>query len=374
MKIKSKPEDFYVKEIIDLDKKKEGETFRYFLMRKKNISTIKAIKIIARKLHISKRKIYFAGEKDKNTISEQYIAIRNLNEFKEEYNFGNVYLKYVGSYDEPLRISDIEYNYFRIIIREVNEKERELFEKNIKIFDKYYFNYFDEQRFGNRYNNHIIGKYIIKRDFENAIKIFLTDYNNEKNELSIKARKYLLENWGNFKEALKLYPSFLDIERSLLTYLSKEINYRRALRYIPKRILKMFVHSYQSYLWNKLVSRYIEKNYGDKYYIETKIGKFYIIKDKEEIDKLKNKIFPLIGYDIKDKEIYKEILGEENINIEELEFKDKPSLSLLSTNRNLLSEVKELDYKINNDIIEISFILNKGSFATMYIKHLFSNF
>jgi tRNA pseudouridine13 synthase len=343
-------------------------------MRKKNISTIKAIKIIARKLHISKRKIYFAGEKDKNTISEQYIAIRNLNEFKEEYNFGNVYLKYVGSYDEPLRISDIEYNYFRIIIREVNEKERELFEKNIKIFDKYYFNYFDEQRFGNRYNNHIIGKYIIKRDFENAIKIFLTDYNNEKNELSIKARKYLLENWGNFKEALKLYPSFLDIERSLLTYLSKEINYRRALRYIPKRILKMFVHSYQSYLWNKLVSRYIEKNYGDKYYIETKIGKFYIIKDKEEIDKLKNKIFSLIGYDIKDKEIYKEILGEENINIEELEFKDKPSLSLLSTNRNLLSEVKELDYKINNDIIEISFILNKGSFATMYIKHLFSNF
>ncbi|BFI73239.1 tRNA pseudouridine synthase D [Nanoarchaeota archaeon] len=370
MKIKSKPEDFYVREIIDLDKKKEGNTYRYFLMRKRNVNTISAIKIIARKLHISKRKIYFAGEKDKNTISEQYIAIRNFNDFKEEYNFGNIYLKYIGSYDEPLKISDIKENYFKIIIRDVSSEELNLFKENINIFNKYYINYFDEQRFGNRYNNHIIGKYLIKKDYENAIKILLTDYKNEKNEKAINARKYLFENWGNFKEALKLFPNFLDIERSILLYLSKEVNYKRALKYIPKRILKMFVHSYQSYLWNKLVSEYIRKNYGEEHYIETKIGKFYIIKNN--IEKLKDVIIPTIGYDIKDKKLYEEILKEEGIRMKDLEFKDKPSLSLLSTNRKLLSEVKDLKYEIKDNIIEVEFKLNKGSFATMYIKHLFS--
>jgi len=372
MKIKEKPEDFIVKEIIDLDKKKEGETFRYFLMKKRNINTINAIKIIARKLHISKRKIYFAGEKDKNTLSEQYIAIRNFNEFKDEYNFGNVYLKYVGSYDEPLRISDIKYNYFRITIRELSNEEINIFNKNVEIFDRYYFNYFDDQRFGNRGNNYIIGKYIIKRDYENAIKVFLTDYENEKSEGSIKARKFLYANWGKFKEALRIFPNYLDVERSLLNYLSKEEDYKRALKYIPKRLLKMFVHSYQSYLWNKLLSTYIKNNYGEEYFIETKIGKFYIIKDKKEIEKLKDIKFPLLGYDIKDNNIYKEILSEEGINYEELKSEDKPSLTLLSTERNILSEIKNLEYNIKDNFMIISFILDKGSFATMYIKHLFS--
>jgi len=372
MKIKEKPEDFIVKEIIDLDKKKRGETFRYFLMKKRNINTINAIKIIARKLHISKRKIYFAGEKDKNTLSEQYIAIRNFNEFKDEYNFGNVYLKYVGSYDEPLKISDIKYNYFKITIRELSNEEINIFNKNIEIFDRYYFNYFDDQRFGNRGNNYIIGKYIIKRDYENAIKIFLTDYENEESEDSIKARKFLYENWGKFKEALRVFPNYLDIETSLLNYLSKEENYKRALKYIPKRLLKMFAHSYQSYLWNKLLSNYIKNSYGEKYFIETKIGKFYIIKDKKEIEKLKDIKFPLVGYDIKDNNIYKYILREEGIDYKELKFEDKQSLTLLSTERNILSEIKNLEYNINNNTMIISFILDKGSFATMYIKHLFS--
>ncbi|MGC9079653.1 MAG: tRNA pseudouridine(13) synthase TruD [Nanopusillaceae archaeon] len=373
MKIKTKPEDFVVKEIIDLDKKKEGNTYRYFLMRKKNISTINAIKLIARKLHISKRKIYFAGEKDKNTISEQYIAIRNFDEFKDEYNFGKVQLKYIGSYEDPIRISDIKYNYFRIKIREVSLEELELFKKNIEIFNDSFFNYYDEQRFGNRLNNHIVGKYIIKRDYENAIKIFLTDISNEKNLDAINARKYLKENWGNFKEALKLYPNYLDIERAILNYLSTEVNYKRALKYIPKRLLKMFVHAYQSYLWNIMLSNYLKENYNANSYIETKLGILYIIKDKGIINELKGKELPLIGYNIENINVYEKILKEENIDIKELEFREKPSLTLFSENKKILAEVKDLDYKINNDgTMDISFLLERGSFATMYIKHLFS--
>ncbi|MFP3289853.1 MAG: tRNA pseudouridine(13) synthase TruD, partial [Candidatus Nanopusillus acidilobi] len=92
----------------------------------------------------------------------------------------------------------------------------------------------------------------------------------------------------------------------------------------------------------------------------------------KEIEKLKDIKFPLIGYDIKDKNIYKDILNEEGINYEELKFEDKPSLTLLSTERNILSEIRNLEYNIKENIITISFILDKGSFATMYIKHLFS--
>ncbi|BBL45819.1 tRNA pseudouridine synthase D [Nanobdella aerobiophila] len=368
MKIKEKPEDFYVKEIINLDKKKEGDLFRYFLMKKENISTINAIKIIARKLHISKRKIYFAGEKDKNTISEQYICIRNFNDFREEYNFGNVKLKYVGSYEEPLKISDIDGNYFRIVIRDLNNEEIKRFKDNIEIFNKYYFNYFDEQRFGSRLNNHIVGKYLINRDYENAIRIILIDYNNENNIKAIEARKYLKEHWGDFKNALSLFPNYLDIERGILGYLIREKNYYRALKYIPKRLLKMYIHSYQSYLWNEELS-YILKNNNCNSKINNKIQELYICKDN--IEKFMDKKLELIGFDMKNKNFHKDILDREGLKIENLYNKDKPSLSLYSTERYILSEVKDVDYKIKNNIV-IEFILGKGSFATIYIKHLFS--
>jgi len=128
MKIKEKPEDFYVKEIIDLDKKEPGETFKYFILWKRNLTTIRAIRIVAKKLRISKKRISFAGEKDKKAVTEQYIAIRNLKKFKEFYDFRNVKLKYVGSFSEPVRISDIVGNYFKIVVRDLSKKEIQTFQ------------------------------------------------------------------------------------------------------------------------------------------------------------------------------------------------------------------------------------------------------
>ncbi len=376
MKIKEKPEDFIVKEIIDLDKKPEGKTYRYFLMRKRNITTIQAIKIIARKLHISKRKIYFAGEKDKNTISEQYIAIRNFDEFKEEYNFGDVYLKYIGSYDEPIKISDIKYNYFKITVSDIKEEELKRFEENIQYFKEQFFNYFDDQRFGNiRYCNHLIGKELVKKNYEEAIKILLTYTSSQEKENVRKAREFIKNNWGSFKEAIKLFPNFLDIERAVLNGLLETNNVRKTLRYIPKRILKLFVHSYQSYLWNLTLSNYIKKNFTDIKFIRTNVGDFYITKD---IEKIKIKYIPTIGYNLdlnkytEIRDIVQSILNKEKIDLKDLYNEKKPSLTLISEDREVLSKVYDFDYKISDRKIFLEFKLGRGSFATMFIKHLFS--
>lgn len=367
MKIKERPEDFYVKEIINLDKKEEGNRFRYFILWKKDITTISAIKLISKKLKISKRRIYFAGEKDKDTISEQYIAIENLNEFKEEYNFGNIRLKYVGSYNDPLRISDIEYNYFRIVLRDLNEEEKKKFENNIQIFNKYYFNYFDEQRFGNRLNNHLVGREIIRRNYEEAIRIILTDYRYEKNEESIKARKFLSENWGKFNEAIKYFPKYLDIEIAILNSLIKRVDYKRALKSLHKRLVKLFLHSYQSYIWNISLSEYIRENYDGDKKINIKIADLYIT---DKIDELKGKYWPLIGYNLKN-EFIEKILERDGINTNMLYFEDRRSYTLISSDRKILENVYELNYKIEDNNVILEFKLNRGSYATMFIKHLF---
>ncbi|MEM4772556.1 MAG: tRNA pseudouridine(13) synthase TruD [Nanoarchaeales archaeon] len=380
MKIKENPEDFYVKEIIDLKSKNSGIKYAYFLMWKRNLSTIRAIKIVAKNLKISKKRIFFAGEKDKKTISEQYIAIENLKEFKDKYDFGSVKLRYIGSFDDPIRISDIVENYFSINIRDIKEEEFEIFKENSKIFKNSFFNYFDEQRFGSvRYINHLVGREIINRNWEEAIKIILTFYSDKENEKAKFARKWLKENWGKFKEAIKYYPKWLDVELSILNSLIKNGNYRKAFRSIHKRLLKLFLHSYQSYLWNIILSEYIEEK--SKKIAKIKIAEdyFYISKDKEIIEKLKNRSLDLIGYNLKEyeideefREIYINILKNENINLKDLYFENKPSLALKSLKREILSNVRDLKYDIKDNSIMLNFYLKKGSYATIFIKHLFA--
>jgi len=380
MKIKEKPEDFFVREIVDLSSKTPGTEYIYFLMRKKNQSTIRAIKIVAKGLRISKKRIFFAGEKDKKTVSEQYIAIKGLKDFKQEYDFSNIKLRYIGSFEEPLRISDIIRNEFEIVIRDVNEEEKSRFERNVNIFSKHFYNYFDDQRFGNiRYINHLVGKEIIRRNWENAVKILLTYSSENENPIARDARKFLSENWGKFEEAIKYFPKWLDIELSILNYLIKDKNYYKALKTPHKRLLKLFIHSYQSYVWNKVLSKYIREFGNNLSTINVANESLYISKDENFIKELEKEILPAIGYDINlglidedFRKIYEETLKEEGLRIEDLYFKDKPSLTLKSIRRKIISKVSDFEYEIKDSTINIKFKLEKGSFATMFIKHLFS--
>ena len=62
--IKDKPEDFIVYEVTNIKPKKSGDQV-YVLLTKTNWTTQRAINAIARSLRITKRRIGFAGTKDK---------------------------------------------------------------------------------------------------------------------------------------------------------------------------------------------------------------------------------------------------------------------------------------------------------------------
>ena len=56
----------------------------------------------------------------------------------------------------------------------------------------------------------------------------------------------------DFKEALKYFPEYLKYERMLLEYLARfPDNYANAIRKLPRSISLMFIHSVESYIFNK---------------------------------------------------------------------------------------------------------------------------
>ena len=216
-KIKQLPEDFVVKEISRVNTEKNGQ-YAYYSLAKTNFSTVEAIQMLADRFRMSLKNIGFAGNKDKNAVTEQKISIFRGSKNFENVNIKNIELKYLGNGKSPISLGDLEGNEFIITVRSLDDKgiERLKSAEGKKILVP---NLFGAQRFSR--NNHLVGKAIIKRDFKKAVALILE--NNGQTEQKI--RQYLLNNKNNYVEAL---------------------------RAIPLKTRKLLVHSYQSFLFNKI--------------------------------------------------------------------------------------------------------------------------
>ncbi|MEM1872827.1 MAG: tRNA pseudouridine(13) synthase TruD, partial [Candidatus Nezhaarchaeales archaeon] len=116
------------------------------------------------------------------------------------------------------------------------------------------------QRFGiNRPNTHIVGKLLIKGDYEKAVmEILATPYPHEPKSHR-EARTFLAETM-DFKRALKKFPKSLIFERQMIKWLVKRPNdYLGSLRVLPKYLLTLHVDAYLSYIFNKALSERLRK-------------------------------------------------------------------------------------------------------------------
>lgn len=314
--LKQQPQDFIVKEITTIKPKPQGRYF-YYKLTKTNRNTLDVIKELAKQLNTKINQIGFAGTKDKVAITEQLISTtKSINNI----NIDNTKFELLGKGDEPITLGDLEGNHFQITVR--NSQTEPMATAFVE-------NYFDEQRFSK--HNKDIGKHIIKKQFNQATKLIDNP----------KVQQYLTTKPNDHVGALKL---------------------------LPKRLLKLYVHSYQSYLWNETVARYIET--GTK--VTYSQGNLIFSKNKKPIQEI-----PLIGFAYKttneeiDK-IVQEILKKENITLRDFIIKQIPELSMEGSQRLLCSEIKNLEIKKEDNHYLIKFSLNKGSYATIVIRKLFA--
>lgn len=329
-KIKQIPEDFIVKEVNELNLNDKGQ-YAYFLLKKTNYNTMRAIDIISDKLRVNKKNIGFSGNKDKNAITEQIISIQNGSKAMENILLKDIELKYIGKGNDKLFLGNLKGNEFIITIRNLTNKDIKKFKDKIENNEILMPNYFGIQRFSS--SNHLIGKAIVKKDFKEAVKLIL-ETNSDSNE---QIQQHLGKRPNDFVVALKK---------------------------IPFRLLKLYVHAYQSYIFNKTLEKSIKNN------------------------KLKNNLdekIPIIGFgtEIDDKEIeiiINKILKKEKIGFRDFIIRQIPELSSEGDERNVFITVK--DFKIikqekdelnkNKEKLIVEFSLPKGTYATVLVDYLFT--
>lgn len=378
MKIKLDAEDFIVEELIEAPKINEGD-YTYFWLKKKNWNTTQAIKEISRYARVSLKRFGWAGTKDKTGITKQLVSVWNVEpEILEKIKIKDIEITVTGKGKERINLGDLEGNKFEIIVRDLDEKNLETLKKQIDFVKKYGFpNYFGEQRFG-RGNTHLIGKEIIKGLIQRAVKLIIT-YPSDESDDANEARKFAEDNWGDWSKIIKKMPRWLRIEKAILNHLIQYQNdFTGAIRTLPKKTLKLYVHAYQSYFFNLILSKILSSYKNKK--IEIRNTKLCFPLD--EFDVLETILLP--GYNAKLKKdkmssILQRLLKREEIDLEDFRCKRMPELKSEGTERKTIvrpSEIKlekpeDDDLNFGKKKVKLVFSLPSGCYATVLLRELF---
>lgn len=350
--IKRFPEDFAVEEItpdkkilkIDgkysFDEKSSGDQL-ICILKKTNWDTNLALRELARRLYVSRKRIGFAGTKDKRAATVQRISLWKIKPNIQDMHIKDMEIIPLCYSDSRIELGDLWGNRFTIKVYTKKKVDK----KKLKKIP----NFFGVQRFGDsRPLTHLVGKEILHGNLEKAVKLYLAKVFPKESPQAKEARKQLAKGW-NYAGALQYFPYSLSFERTMIAHLAQYQNdYAGALRKLPKFLKIMFVHAYQSYIFNEFLKEVIKKKLG----YETG---------------------PLFGTQTKPGNgLEEKILKKEKIAPADFFVCSMPEMSSQGERRKLWIEMKDFEIlEKGKDYITIRFSLPKGCYATTVIDWIF---
>ncbi|XP_050917141.1 multisubstrate pseudouridine synthase 7 isoform X1 [Lathyrus oleraceus] len=239
--------------------------FLRFHLYKENKDTQEALGVLGHMLGIRSKSFGFAGTKDKRAVTTQRVTVYKQQASKLASLNGKLFGIKVGDFcyvNEGLCLGQLLGNRFTITLRGVVADSVDTIKAAADSLGRHGFvNYFGLQRFGSgSVPTHLIGAALFRGEWKHAVDLILDPRDGEKYIIA-KARKYYKDT-NDIAGTLKQLPQFLVAERAVLKCLKQfPGSYLQALKSIPRTLRMMYVHSYQSYLWNNAASTRVQK-YG----------------------------------------------------------------------------------------------------------------
>lgn len=237
------------------------EKYAICLLEKHGIDSMRAVSIVAQRLHLDEEEIGYCGLKDAKAVSRQLVSIPFRRPFQREYEFPEmIRLQLLGFRYRPLTIGELRGNQFSITARRIDLGSDELMERLESVTRELnkiggFLGYFGYQRFGSRRPiSHHVGKMLHQGNLEGGVTLLLTGSSQSESEESREARKQLALE-VNYLSAADYFPDYLGFERKLLGYLDRyPKDFAGAIKSLPARLRKLFYDAYQSFVFNKAVS------------------------------------------------------------------------------------------------------------------------
>lgn len=303
--IKHVPEDFAVTEISEVKDEGDGK-FSIFRLKKRDLTTYEAVSRLAKLWRVDINDISCAGNKDRQGVTSQVCSVKGLKkEIVDSLDDSMMSAEFLGRRNEPVHTGELVGNKFCLVVRNVD---------SVPEIKERFVNLFGEQRFSKR--NSSIGRAIVKRDFKNATLTIMEDNPS----LAPKMKIFVDKN-----------------------------DFIGALRLVQRKLLILFVHAFQSELWN-MMARSSDSD-----------------------------VLPLVGFDTPIDDSIRDILKEEGITPRDFVIKEFPEVSCEGGQRKVfaeaagikVSELSDDEFFPDKKKFTIEFMLPKGSYATEFIRQLF---
>ncbi|EHK98369.1 putative Multisubstrate pseudouridine synthase 7 [Glarea lozoyensis 74030] len=269
-----------------------GGEYLHFTLYKENKDTMEVASILAQALKVNKNTIGHAGTKDRRAATTQRMSVPRLlaaNAAKVNYGPRGLRFARIGNFKYEkygLELGELKGNQFTITLRDCHFGDDSSLdeESRLKLANKVvgesvrqlqedgFLNYYGMQRFGTfGVGTDEIGKKILKGDFQGAVESIMS-YSDEtlayalrdtpttdqvnKDDVDRAHAIHIFNTTGNSRNALEKLPRKFNAEASIIRTLGSQKNdHLSAIMSIARNLRLMYVHAYQSKVWNLAVSQ-----------------------------------------------------------------------------------------------------------------------
>jgi tRNA pseudouridine13 synthase len=247
--LKERPEDFIVEEIPTYDPSGEGEHL-YLGIQKTNMPHTEMLGVLCRHFGVDESAIGFAGMKDRVAVTQQTVSVhlpkeKPVGELRHE----RLAVLWARRHTNKLRRGHLRGNRFVIRIRQVDPMQVRTVKRRLEeLAVRGIPDYFGEQRFGYRVNNHMLGLLHARGDWKAALDELLGARGSPFPPHQLEARERYeagdhegaAERWGRNDQA----------ERIALRALARGRDHAGAVRAIPPHVKSFWMSALQGAVYN----------------------------------------------------------------------------------------------------------------------------
>ncbi len=389
MLIKLVPEDFRVRELTRVTPGAKGPVSVYELSKRK-IDTFEALRRVSARSDVPLDRIAYVGLKDRQAVTTQLISVER-GRIDTKLRIPGIRLRYLGRLPRPLSAEDLLGNAFELVVRDMGAADVQPLGDRLTRLERHgLINYFDDQRFGSLVAGQgLPGRHLVEGDFEAFLKALLTTP-GKRDPLPEKKFKHLVaKTWGDFDLIATKWGN-RNLKSVVAHLRRKPDDFAGAIRRMPGKERALHVFAYQSWIWNRTVARYLERELPRAQLSRTSYsGGEHVWLDLgsgEEAPPLVE-TFPLLDASLAEegalpapvRAAVDEVLAEEGLTLERFTIEGIPGCFFKHYERPLIvrPEGLSLSGPLDDDRregrlkVHLGFTLPPGAYATLVLKRLF---
>ena len=398
--LKTLPEDFIVREISDPPRQKDNGEYSIATVTARNWETNRMVRLMSRSMGVSRDRIGFAGTKDKRAITTQLMSVYGTEELWQKVDLKDLKIENIYRGARGIEIGDLIGNDFEISVKNCTmdpSQIRETVDSDISIIKQTggFPNYFGVQRFGAvRPVTHRVGERLVRGDIKGAVMTYISFTTDEEEErLRLIRERFQKADVSEWAEIRQTMPPAMAFERMMLSKLIENPeDWVGAIEILPANLQMMFVHAYQSLLFNEMLSRRMDAGLPLNMPVE---GDIIIPLDANKIPQHENPILTtsknidlvtrqvragrafvtitLFGSDGELAEgemgeIERKVIEENKLSHEDFVIPELSRCTSKGSRREILCPLKDIGYEMNDEGYKLKFSLPKGNYATCLLR------